>query len=485
VATPARDLAASRRLAQSISPLSKETRVTRLDNGLRVASQEAFGQYSTVGVFVDAGSRYEVDHTSGVTHFLQKLAFQSSERFPSREALLQELDQYGGVYDCQRSRDVAIYSLSVFSFALSRALEILADCIWRPRITVEEVEQERQSIRFELETVKNGPSSEVWTTDLIHQAAYRENTLGLPSLCPEENISSVQREELLDYLSSHHRPERMVLAAVNVDHDQFVELARDRFGRPEPVWGERGGGRPVDHSISQYTGGAVKVERTGPPVVGPNPLPDLTHVVLACESSSYLHPDFYTFAVLNSLMGGGGSFSAGGPGKGMYTQLYRDVLTRHHWIYSALAQNHAYSDSGIFCLFGSADPSMARQLTEVLCTQFVAMTQTPEESAVRRAKMQLKSAMVMNLESRFILCEDIGRQVLGQNMKYTVEELMEKIDGVSSSDLQRVGEKMLECPVSLAAMGTLTHVPGKREVEAALHSQGGRLATKRRLFSFR
>lgn len=33
------------------------------------------------------------------------------------------------------------------------------------------------------------------------------------------------------------------------------------------------------------------------------------------------------------------------------------------------------------------------------------------QGAVRRAKMQLKSAMMMNLESRFILCEDIGRSL--------------------------------------------------------------------------
>ena len=59
-------------------------------------------------------------------------------------------------------------------------------------------------------------------------------------------------------------------------------------------------------------------------------------------------------------MGGGGSFSAGGPGKGMYTHLYQDVLTRHHWVYWAMAQNHAYSDSGIFCLFGSCHPSRVR-----------------------------------------------------------------------------------------------------------------------------
>lgn len=97
--------------------------------------------------------------------------------------------------------------------------------------------------------------------------------------------------------------------------------------------------------------------RASAPVVGPNPLPDLTHVAIAMESSSYnAKEDFFPFAVLNSLMGGGGSFSAGGPGKGMYTQLYLNVLNLYPWIYHAQAMNHAYSDSGIFCLFGSAHP---------------------------------------------------------------------------------------------------------------------------------
>ena len=122
-----------------------------------------------------------------------------------------------------------------------------------------QLERERQSIRFELEAVKNGPTADVWITDLIHQAAYRDNTLGLPSLCPEENIAAVGREELVDYFAGHYLPSRMVLAGVNVDHDQFVQLARDRFGQVEPVWAGVETRTPVDHSISQYTGGAVKV----------------------------------------------------------------------------------------------------------------------------------------------------------------------------------------------------------------------------------
>ena len=64
---------------------------------------------------------------------------QSTEKFSSRELLLHELDKHGGVYDCQRSRDLMMYFLSVFSFTLPETMEILADCIWHPQLTPEEV----------------------------------------------------------------------------------------------------------------------------------------------------------------------------------------------------------------------------------------------------------------------------------------------------------------------------------------------------------
>ena len=117
---------------------------------------------------------------------------------------------------------------------------------------------ERQSITFELEHLKNGPSSESWTTDLVHQAAYRENTLGLPLLCPEENILELEPAEIREFMTAHYVPSRIVLAGVNVDHNQFVELAQNWFGKYQPSEGVRDT-RPIDDSISQYTGGEVKV----------------------------------------------------------------------------------------------------------------------------------------------------------------------------------------------------------------------------------
>jgi len=57
-------------------------------------------------------------------------------------------------------------------------------------------------------------------------------------------------------------------------------------------------------------------------------VPNLAHVVLGLESVSHKDPDFVNACVLNILMGGGGSFSAGGPGKGMYSRLYTRILNQ-------------------------------------------------------------------------------------------------------------------------------------------------------------
>lgn len=57
---------------------SNVTQVTVLPNGLRVASEPRFGQFCTVGLVIDSGPRYEVTYPSGISHFLEKLAFNVS-----------------------------------------------------------------------------------------------------------------------------------------------------------------------------------------------------------------------------------------------------------------------------------------------------------------------------------------------------------------------------------------------------------------------
>ena len=62
--------------------------------------------------------------------------------------------------------------------------------------------------------------------EAIHAAAFRGNTIGLPKICPEDNVDVINKQTLMTYLRNYHSPRRMVAAGVGVDHDQLVELAQ-------------------------------------------------------------------------------------------------------------------------------------------------------------------------------------------------------------------------------------------------------------------
>lgn len=71
----------------SVTTSGAGAQVTTLANGLRVASEQRFGQFCTVGVVIDSGPRYEVAYPSGVSHFLEKLAFHVSNKQLSKNVI--------------------------------------------------------------------------------------------------------------------------------------------------------------------------------------------------------------------------------------------------------------------------------------------------------------------------------------------------------------------------------------------------------------
>ncbi|CAK7291494.1 mitochondrial-processing peptidase subunit alpha [Vulpes vulpes] len=459
-----------------------ETKVTTLDNGLRVASQNKFGQFCTVGILINSGSRYEAKYLSGIAHFLEKLAFSSTDRFESKDEILLTLEKHGGICDCQTSRDTTMYAVSADSKGLDTVVGLLADVVLHPRLTDEEIEMTRMAVRFELEDLNMRPDPEPLLTEMIHEAAYRENTVGLHRFCPTENIAKIDREVLHSYLRNYYTPDRMVLAGVGVEHQHLVECARKYLLGTQPAWGcEKA--VDVDRSVAQYTGGVVKLERDMSNVsLGPAPFPELTHIMIGLESCSFLEEDFIPFAVLNMMMGGGGSFSAGGPGKGMFTRLYLNVLNRHHWMYNATSYHHSYEDTGLLCVHASADPRQVREMVEILTKEFILMAGTVDVVELERAKTQLMSMLMMNLESRPVIFEDVGRQVLATRSRKLPHELCALIRSVKPEDIRRVASQMLRRKPAVAALGDLSHLPAYEHIQAALSSRDGRLPRTYRLF---
>ncbi|XP_067944703.1 mitochondrial-processing peptidase subunit alpha-like [Watersipora subatra] len=457
-----------------------KTQVTKLSNGLTVASEDHWGQFATLGVLVNSGSRNEVAYLGGINHFLEKLAYSSTDKFQGKQEISTLLEKYGGICDCQSSRDTMIHAISLQKAGLDTAVEILSEVVLRPCFTEEEVEQSRQAIDFELETLSMNPNKEIQMMELIHAAAYRQNTLGLPKMCPPENLPIINRDLLFTYLKHQCTFDEMVIAGSGMHHEELVELAEKYFTR-SPSWSNMQLDTQYrkDKSYAQYTGGLATVNEDLSNVsLGPTPMPELAHVCLAMESCSHQHEDFVAYCVLNALMGGGGSFSAGGPGKGMYTRLYKNVLNRHFWIENATAFNHSYADSGLFIFYGSAHPHRLADLTAVLSAEFKRMTEKIDKADLARAKRQLQSMLMMNLESRPIIFEDIGRQVLSSGHRKQPLYFYDAIERITESDVRNVATKLFNSPVSVSALGTLNMLPDSHVIKSMMNLDKPSLASR-------
>ncbi|XP_060812668.1 mitochondrial-processing peptidase subunit alpha [Bombus pascuorum] len=491
-------------LPKAIYATAKEehqvTKVTVLSNGLRVASENRFGQFCTVGVLLDSGPRYEIAYPNGISHFLEKLAFGSTKTYKNKDQIMLALEKHGGICDCQASRDTFVYAASAERRGLDTVVQILGDIVLRPQITEDEINAARQMIRFELESLLTRPEQEPILMDMIHAAAYRNNTLGLPKICPKENIDHIDRNILFEYLKHHYTPHRMVVAGVGVEHEDLVLAVQKYFVEQKSIWEEEGEkeqkknssisvgkfSNTVDASIAQYTGGYILEECNVPVYAGPSGLPELSHVVIGLEGCSHQDSDFVAMCVLNMMMGGGNSFSAGGPGKGMYTRLYTNVLNRYHWLYSATAYNHAYADTGLFYIHASCTPSHVRDMVEVIVHEMVTMTNNITDNELARAKKQLQSMLLMNLEQRPVVFEDIGRQVLATGSRKRPEYFIQAIDEISKDHVANVARRLLKSPPSVAARGEVRTVPSIGDIQAGLIDERGKLPGSRsRLSLFR
>lgn len=91
------------------------------------------------------------------------------------------------------------------------------------------IERERQVILREMSEVNK--NQEELVLDHLHATAFQGSSLGRTILGTEENIKTLKRQDLQDYIKTNYTAPRMVLAGAGaVDHGQLSDLASQYFG---------------------------------------------------------------------------------------------------------------------------------------------------------------------------------------------------------------------------------------------------------------
>lgn len=363
-----------------------------------------------------------------------------------------------------------MYQSSHFHKATPLALSLISETVQNASFLPEELEAQRAATEYEIREL--GAKPEVILPEILHHVAYDGKGLGNPLLCPEDHIHLIDASLMRHFMEQMYRPERMVIAGAGMAHEELVELADKQFSslKYAPVVDGLAStassprmspsvppnllhSQPpnVFKSLSRAASSYLYPNSLAPASLGTgstytggyrfihDPQSEFNHIYISFEGVGIHDDDIYELATMQILLGGGGSFSAGGPGKGMYSRLYTHILNHHAVIDHCASFHHIYNDSSLFGLFASFAPSAKSAVLPHLIHQLALLLYRPVPAEeLSRAKNQLKSSLAMALESRSVEIEDLGRQLLVHNRKIPVSEMADKIDAVTAESLQRV-----------------------------------------------
>lgn len=165
-----------------------------------------------MGVWIDAGSRYETAANNGVAHFLEHISFKGTQK-RTQQQLEVEIENMGGHLNAYTSREQTVYYARVFKNDVPQAMEILSDILTNSLMDKDAIERERDVILREMVEVNKVYEEQI--LDHLHETAFMGTGLGRTILGPEENIKRLTRDDLVNYVQTHYTANRCVTVLVS------------------------------------------------------------------------------------------------------------------------------------------------------------------------------------------------------------------------------------------------------------------------------
>ncbi|MEZ5877809.1 MAG: pitrilysin family protein [Tepidamorphaceae bacterium] len=424
--------------------MTDPVRMTRLDNGIRVVT-EAMPHLKTasLGIWAGPAARNEALREHGISHLLEHMAFKGTQR-RSAAQIAEEIEQVGGDLNAMTGHESTAYYARVLAEDVPLGLDILSDILTHSVFDETELAREQNVIVQEIGAAYDTPDDIVH--DLFQEAAFEGQTLGRPILGTPETVRSFSPADLHAYLDGHYRgPDMIVAGAGAVDHDRIVEQAAGLLGG---ISAEKG----AEPEPGRFTGGERRDLR------------DLeqANIVLGFPAPAIGDPDFYVARAAAGVLGGG-----------MSSRLFQEVREKRGLCYSIYAFSMAFQDTGLLAVSAATGAEDLRELVDVTLAELQRAGEGIGETETDRAKMQLKASILMSQESPSSRAGQLARQLLMLGRTVPSDEIVARIDAVTTDEIAAFLKNMLTHLPALSAVGPVGVLDPVEDIAKQL---GGRQA---------
>ncbi|OGC78507.1 MAG: hypothetical protein A2145_02195 [candidate division Zixibacteria bacterium RBG_16_40_9] len=388
---------------------------TVLDNGIRVVSEKISSVRSiSIGIWVDVGSRDEAQEESGISHFLEHMVFKGTKKRTAKE-IAQALESVGGILNAFTAREQTCYYAHILDEHLPIAVDVLSDILKNSLLDSQDLEKEKKVIVEEIKDIEDNPG------DLIHDiyagALWPDHPLGRPVIGSLETVSSLNRNNLTNFMQKNYNSKKVVVAASgNVKHEELVKLIEKKLQfNSKDGYPNQSSAPPVKSNIKIVNRETAQ-----------------THICLGVTSFPYKHPNRQILFVLNTILGGG-----------MSSRLFQSVRENSGLAYSIYSFVDFFEDSGTFGVYlGTNSQQVLNALNLVLKEISKIKKEKLTSPELYFAKSQIKGNLVIGMESTSNRMNRLARNELFLNEYLPIEKTIAEIEKVKEKQIHDITNEL-------------------------------------------
>lgn len=401
--------------------------ITKLANGVTVVTESMPHLRSvTCGVWVRGGSAADPTDFAGMAHFCEHMAFKSTKTRTAGE-LAEQFDAMGGFVNAYTAKLLTCYYCTMLDKHVTRGLELLADMVLNPAYLEDEVETERRVILEEIAMCEDSPEDLVMAR--LSEGVWQNSALGREILGKEESVERISAQALREYQSTHYTGENLVISAAGrLDEQAFVAACERLFGavtQGEPM---------ADAENGSYETVCMLAEKDI----------EQNHLCIGFRSFPMFDERRYALSILSALTGGT-----------MSSRLFRSIREQEGLAYNISSYLSPYLRTGLLCIYTALAPAseekclgrIRKELDEIREKGFT-------DAEVARAKEQLASGMILDLESSSSHMKMRAKREIYGMGETDADEIIARIEAVTPEQVRQVAREVFDyATMSISVVG--------------------------------
>ena len=401
-----------------------------LPNGLTVLTEEMQQiRSASIGIWIKTGSRHEEAERNGISHFVEHMLFKGTTS-RSAQDIARQVDSIGGNMDAFTSKECICFNVKILDEHVPIAMDILSDLVLNPVFAAKDILRERGVILEEIKMDEDSPDYLVH--EIFTQNFWKDHPLGKPILGTKETVRKFEQQALFDYYSGFFYPGNMIISAAgSLNHQQFVDLVRNKF----------------EHLKPKQNGFKQLPPQTFSKIVTRNKKSlEQVQICMGVPAPHISDERRYVAYVLNTLLGGG-----------MSSRLFQNIRENQGLCYAIYSDLNAYRDTGCLSVCAGTSQEWAPKVVESVVGEFrnLKADDIPAEE-VSRAKAQLKGSLMLSLESSTARMSNLARQEMYFDRFFSLDEIIERIESVTPAQLQNMSRELFQQDkIAVTVLGNL------------------------------